>query len=442
MTTLSGYNSTNEFWATRFNQLDLQQISVHLTIDQVTSGALARPDPTIRLEHNRAIKRPHAEKFADYLLRGAQDTSGKWPVIVPAMSLFASPVAAEFKANEDFQVGNAEIEFGVLSIDKTSPLQIWDGQHRTLGAYIAVERQNKSMADLHDSLARAIEKGNEDFVRDLEDRIRVAKRVRKRLGSIVIPSSIALETDKKRIGELFADVADNAKGINATALARLDQRSVFNRVATAIYSGDDDWTMLVGHIDDDNAYTSLFNEYWTTYRDVADVAKISWLGYGARWTPKQEDAWLASEEANILENTKAFYEILAQSFPELQDVLTGSIKAHELRGVGDHTSLLSSSTTIKALASSYHDLTFGKAWHNTGGRSPERIEGLPVLAANEVESGFKKLPGMRSGSENVLEKFWLDLGIFDEPWVAPTARASNARTMSMAITERVRINSN
>ena len=319
MTTLSGYNLTNEFWATRFNQLDLQQISVFLTLDQMTSGVLARPDPSIRLDHNRAIKRLHAEKFADYLLRGAQDTSGKWPVIVPAMSLFTSPAAAEFEVNPEFAVGSSEIEFGVLSIEKTSPLQIWDGQHRTLGAYIAVERQNNSITDLLNLLNRATSEGNEIGVSNLEEKIRAAKRVRKRLGSIVIPSSIALETDKKRIGELFADVADNAKGINATALARLDQRSVFNRVATAIYDGGD-WTLLVDHIDDDNAYTSMYNDYWTTYRDVADVAKISWLGYGARWTPKQEDERLASEESEILDNVREFYEILIKSFPELEKV--------------------------------------------------------------------------------------------------------------------------
>ena len=437
MTTLSGYNLTNEFWATRFNQLDLQQISVFLTLDQMTSGVLARPDPSIRLDHNRAIKRLHAEKFADYLLRGAQDTSGKWPVIVPAMSLFTSPAAAEFEANPEFAVGSSEIEFGVLSIEKTSPLQIWDGQHRTLGAYIAVERQNNSITDLLNLLNRATSEGNEIGVSNLEEKIRAAKRVRKRLGSIVIPSSIALETDKKRIGELFADVADNAKGINATALARLDQRSVFNRVATAIYDGGD-WTLLVDHIDDDNAYTSMYNDYWTTYRDVADVAKISWLGYGARWTPKQEDERLASEESEILDNVREFYEILIKSFPELEKVITHCLKAHELRGVGDHTSLLSSSTTIKALASSFHDLKFGKAWLNTGSRSPERREGLPKLNKSEIESGFNSLPTMRSGSEMILEKFWLDLEVFDEPWVAPTARASNARTMSMAITKHIR----
>ena len=437
MTTLSGYNSTNEFWATKFNQLDLQQISVHLTVDQITSGVLIRPDPTIRLEHNRAIKRPHAEKFADYLLRGAQDVSGKWPVIVPAMSLFISPATAEFKANPDFAVGSSEIEFGVLSLERTSPLQIWDGQHRTLGTYIAVERQNKSIGDLHHLLTRTTSEGDETAASDLEEKIRVAKRVRKRLGSIVIPSSIALETDKKRIGELFADVADNAKGINATALARLDQRSVFNRVATVLYDGGD-WTLLAGHIDDDNAYTSMYNEYWTTYRDVADVAKISWIGYGSRWTPKQEDERLASEESEILENVREFYEILVKSFSELEKVLTHCLKAHELRGVGDHKSLLSSSTTIKALASSFHDLKFGKAWRYTGSRFPERLEGLQKLDRSEIESGFKSLPAMRSGSETILDKFWLDLGIFDEPWVAPTARASNARTMSMAITERIR----
>jgi hypothetical protein len=73
---------------------------------------------------------------------------------------------------------------------------------------------------------------------------------------MVIPATLTLETDPERISELFTDVADNAKGINATALARLDHRNVFNRVAAAIYEGADEWTLLQGLIDDDNAYVT------------------------------------------------------------------------------------------------------------------------------------------------------------------------------------------
>lgn len=436
MTSLSGYTTTSEFWATRFTQINLQELSIHLTIDQITSGFLPRPDPAERLDHNRAIKPAHAEKFAQYLLRGAEDDTGKWSVIVPALSLFTNPLGVEFTPNTDFQAG--DIEFGILSIEKSSPVHIWDGQHRTLGAYIAVERKNKEIADLSHLQAKATADGDSSKASDLGEKVKQAKDERRRLGSIVIPTSIALETDKEKIAELFADVADNAKGINATALARLDHRNVFNRVASSMFGGEDGWDLLVDRIDDDNDYTSLNNLYWTTYRDVASIAQIGWLGYGARWTPNQEMSRLAADESDILANTREFYEVLAEAFPEVDDVLSGEIEPRELRGGGDRTSLLSSSTTIKALASAFHDLKFGKAWVDTGKRAPARHDGLTPCDRDQIVSGFMHLPSMASGSKKALNSFWLDLDVFDTPWVAPTARASNVRTMSMAIVDHIR----
>lgn len=431
MTTLSGYTTTHDFWATRFTQLSLEEISIHLTIDQITAGFLGRPDPNVRLDHNRAIKLAHAEGFAQYLIRGVEDETGKWPVIVPALSLFTSPYAVSFSLDRNYEAG--DVQFGVVSIEKSSPVQIWDGQHRTLGAYIAVERKNRDIEEHLHAKAKAEAEGDSGKAAEHERLATKAREVRKRMGRIVVPVTIALETDKGRIAELFADVADNARGINATALARLDQRNVFNRVATALFEAHDGWNLLEGKIDDDSAYVTQRNPYWTTYRDVASVAQVAWLGYGSRWTPNKEQSLLAAQEADILANAREFYEVLAQAFSDVEDVLSGETDPSELRGGGDRTSLLSSSTTIRALASAFHDLKFGMQWVDEGKRSPDHIEGRPEMSVEEIAEAFKSLPSMASGGSKILDRFWLNLGVFDAPWVAPTARANNARTMSMAI---------
>lgn len=435
-TTLSGYSTTHDFWATKFTQINLAEISIHLTIDQITAGFLQRPDPNIRLDHNRAIKPAHAEQFANYLVRGAGDTTGKWSVIVPALSLFTSPLGVTFESDDRLAAG--DVQFGVLKIDKTSPVHIWDGQHRTLGAYVAVDRMNQEISDLAHRKSKAEGAGDTEAASVLDDEIKVATEVRRKLGAVVIPVSIALETDKEKIAGLFADVADNAKGINATALARLDHRNVFNRAAAVIFDGTDGWTLLVDQIDDDNNTTSQTNEHWTTYRDVAAVAQTAWLGYGARWTPNQENSFLGAQESEILANAKEFYELLVEVFPDLEDVLTGDLEPQELRGGGSRTSLLSSSTTIKALASAYHDLKFGKAWVDTGKRALTRLTDLPECSRDEIEAGFKKLPSMDSGSSKALADFWQTTGVFESPFVAPTARAGNVRKLSMAIVDLIR----
>jgi hypothetical protein len=433
MTTLSGYTTTYDFWGTRFRQLGLQEVSLHITVDQITSGFIQRPDPNVRLSHNRAIKPPHAESFASYLIRGAEDDTGKWTVIVPALSLFTSPLAVDFEVRPELQAG--DIEFGVARIEKADPVKIWDGQHRTLGAYIAVERLNKQVADALSNQAKAEAAGDNEKAAEFETEALRVRDVRRRLGRIVIPVSIALETNEERIAELFADVADNAKGINATALARLDQRNVFNRVANAIYDGEDDWTLLQGLIDDDNAYVTQNNPHWTTYRDVAAVAQTAWLGYGARWTENKEETILAKQQREILANAWEFYEVLAEAFAEIDDVFSGTIEPSELRGAGSRTSLLASSTTIKALASAWHDLSFGYRWAKSGSRIVGQGYNSEKWDRDRIAKAFAGLPSMDAGSDKVLNRFWKNLNIVEAPYASPTARAGNIRIMSMAIVE-------
>lgn len=436
MTTLSGYTTTYDFWATRFTQLNLEEISLHLTVDAIVSGFIQRPNPKVKLPHNRAIKEQHADEFASYLIRGAEDSTGKWQVIVPALSLFTSPLAVGFETKPEIQAG--AVEFGVVRIEKTTSVRIWDGQHRTLGAYVAADRLTKAMTDLHTKAARCRSNGDEGEAVEAEAEIARIREVRRRLGLIVIPATITLETDEDRISELFTDVADNARGINATALARLDHRNVFNRVAEAIYDGANEWTLLQDLIDDDNAYVTQRNPNWTTYRDVAAVAQTCWLGYGSRWTENKEQTELADREKDILERAREFYDGLVVAFPEIDDVLSGAIEPSELRQGGSKTSLLSSSTTIRALASAWHDLRTGHRWSKTG----PRVLDLGIVAApmspDEIATAFAALPPMDSGSAKVLDRYWKEHGVMIEPpYVAPTARAGNVRSMAMAIVDHI-----
>jgi len=46
------------------------------------------------------------------------------------------------------------------------------------------------------------------------------------------------------------------------------------------------------------------------------------------------------------------------------------------------------------------------------------------MTVPEITEAFKELPSMASGSNKILDRFWLNLGVFDAPWVAPTARAN------------------
>lgn len=135
---------SQEFWATRYAQLDLQFVSLHVTVDHIAGGSVSRPDPAVRLDHNRAIKVQHAEQFASYLVRGAEDETGKWSVVVPALSLWTNPTGVAFDPDRSFDAIDP-IEFGVFSVQRTTPIGIWDDQHRVLGMYIAVPRKEEQI---------------------------------------------------------------------------------------------------------------------------------------------------------------------------------------------------------------------------------------------------------------------------------------------------------
>jgi hypothetical protein len=42
---MSSETTTYDFWATRFTQISLREISLHPTVDAIVSGFIQRPDP-------------------------------------------------------------------------------------------------------------------------------------------------------------------------------------------------------------------------------------------------------------------------------------------------------------------------------------------------------------------------------------------------------------
>jgi hypothetical protein len=168
------------------------------------------------------------------------------------------------------------------------------------------------------------------------------------------------------------------------------------------------------------------------------VAQTCWWGYGVRWTENKEQTELVGKEPDILSNARQFYEPLAEAFPEVDDVLSETIIPAKLSQGGERTSLLSSSTTIRALAAAWYDLRDGHRWGMVANRVTDLGEAAKPMSVEEITKAFASLPSMNSGSHEVLDRFWLEHGVMIEPpRVAPTARAGNVRAMAMAIVEQI-----
>lgn len=144
------------------------------------------------------------------------------------------------------------------------------------------------------------------------------------------------------------------------------------------------------------------------------------------------------DEPEVYDQLSEFFDVVVNGFPDVRQVLIDrTLEPKELRGKGSNTSLLSSSTTIKALAVAYHDLLEGTGFSESGRGRVRREEGFEPLTQADVEDAFRsKLPPMDSG--DALDERWKATGVFEPPFVAPTARGANVRTLAMQIMEWVR----
>ena len=95
--------------------------------------------------------------------------------------------------------------------------------------------------------------------------------------------------------------------------------------------------------------------------------------------------------------------------------------------------MLSSSTTIKALASAWHDLRTGYRWTKTDKRIVGTENSAEPWDKDRIIKVFAALPSMDAGNVKTLDPFWRGLNIIEAPYAAPTA--GNIRIMSMAIVD-------
>lgn len=429
----SGYKRTDDFIGSETRQLGLQQMHLRLSLGDVTNW-VERPDPDRAYEHNRRIDIRHAKDFAHYLLRGTKDHTEehKYQPMIPGISLFTDPESVDFGVS--LELPNER--FGTIRVDKHADIRIWDGQHRVLGMHLALEELNEEIheAKAHLESAQRIYEAGTDEAQIIDEAKRTHDELiesKERLLSISVPITLTLTSDRKRVAAIFSDLNDKQKGMSSSVVARLDDRVVFNRVASDIRTHE----YLEDLVDDERDTTTASNVSWISLRDLAGLGKLVWLGYGGRWNDSREDE---VEDRQVKEKLADFLERIVSAFPDLRQVLIDrTLEPKELRGKGSNPSLLSSSTTINALAVAYHDLLEGTGYSTSDTGRVSRVEGLKPMTSDEIEKGFRtKLPPMDSGS--ALDKSWRDTGVFEDPFVAPTARGANVRTLATKIMEWVR----
>jgi DNA-sulfur modification-associated len=399
-----------EIPAFRYRQGGRTQYSTVISVIEVPTFVARKPDPAKALDGNRKVDGPRAKRFGEYVYE-----KGDW--VAPAIFVGVPREHNSLKFEEKLPFGNGSA-FGILSIpsNETHHVLIVDGQHRTLGFHTLDE----IVDDRKRKLLRLVEQAEKnDGIEVAEHKKRLKKlsdRVQE-LGGEHITVEIVEASEVERV-QIFADIANNAKGIRPDFKVFSDQRDVINRIARDVAT--DHPLFVEGGVEDGQA-TSMgaTNPNLIGAKNVADIVRAVHVGVTGRVGKRVEDE-LARNEVLAGRRVAQFLNTLVDSFSDLREIVNGETTPIELR----KATMLGSGTMLRVLAGVYNELKLAD-------------EGRTPFSESEIREAFKALaPKMREIPITDDNEFWLKSGAFSVGNHAPQSRQGQLRSLTdMLVTE-------
>src|SRR6266511_532730 len=215
-----------ELPAFRYRQGGRTQYTIVVSVLEVPTFVARKPDPEKPLDGNRKVDGPRAKRFGEYVY-------DKLDWVSPAVFVGVPREHNSLKFDEKASFGNGSA-FGILSIpaNETQHILIVDGQHRTLGFHTLDEIIDARRRQL----LRLIEMAEKNEGEELGEHRKNLKKLSTRLGELGaehITIEIVEATEAERV-QIFADIANNAKGIRPDFKVFSDQRDVVNRIAREV----------------------------------------------------------------------------------------------------------------------------------------------------------------------------------------------------------------
>lgn len=330
----ASYGSEKGFFASRYKQGTRTVYGIAMTPDQIT-GLVKRPDPAVESPGNRMIALDHAKGFAQYFI-----DNDHW--VVPGLILRA-PNIFQFEQSDEVP----DLQFGTVtySARNEGDIQILDGQHRILGFHLAIEMLGERAEVLRTKKANARRMDDVADVRSIDADLRRIEKVRDRFSKERVTVEIQVVDDLNAYRQMFYDIAENAKGITASVKARFDTTKVVNRALAHVAEDP----RLVPLIDRQLDRLSAKSKYWLAMRTLMEITRTVAVGFDGRVTPARNKTL---GEAEIAKNAKEFFDVLFDSFPQLQNMLTGQLTSEMLR----KHSMLGSPLFVRVLAGVFYEL--------------------------------------------------------------------------------------
>lgn len=403
---LSGYQDTRDLLVTRYNRGHGRSIFVIALPLHLIPSHLPKPDPEQPFPGNRTVDLPHARKFAQYWM-----TRKDWAC--PPILLDTN---ASLKFDILYEAGGVQV--GILSLPHNSvgTLDILDGQHRILGWYIALEDIAADLKKAREQLVQSRRAQDPVAIQVWTDKTAGLEAVEARLRNEYVTMELVAGVTLQEHKQAFADITNNARGITKSKTVEFDSVSVINRVTREICNSHE---LLAGRVDFERDRAVGKNENFLSARNVSDIVRHVALGIKGRMNPRREAAFSDDKLESL---TGVYLSTLLESFPQLQDLVEDDTSAEELR----KTSLLASSTILRVLAGTFHNLAV------------ELVADIPQLRSGGVEAArefFEKLaPHMDAP---VLEgNPWMETGVFpEEGGMAPGSRAQELTGLTDTLTK-------
>lgn len=402
--------------ATRYRQGGRDMFHITVAVAQLPQIVVKRPDPDHVIEGNRKVDASRARKFGTYLLGNAD-----W--VSPAIIVRAPVSELRFTPAQPFEDGTA---WGVLTIplDILTEILLLDGQHRTLGAFMALDTINEQIMAKRDAIERAGRNGNDDTLPEMTQQLEQLRATRDRFSREHVSVDIALvATDNAK--QMFADINNNAKGVNPDYTTILDQRQVINRIAAELI---EDHALLKDRVElGQLTRMSASNPNLMGAKTVADLVRTVHAGVAGRIGARVEDE-LSRSQPDAVKRVRTFLDVLVAGFDDLQAVQDGDLEPAELRDDrSPNRSMIGSATMLRVLAGVYHELV----------RADD--DSTQPMSRAEIEMFFRDLaPKLRDIPIAEDDDFWLPTEAFIPNTSAPQARQGTMIKLVRTLVERAR----
>ena len=334
----SSDSTKSVYAATRYRQGNRTVYSLTLSPLELIS-TLSRPDPdrpaTLDAS-NRAIRKKHAQGFANYFREKEE-----W--VIPGLILRTSQNLkfVEITEHDGVQVGALQV-----TRIQANGINILDGQHRTLGFFLAAEQISAERDKLLSELQRAERQdpgGNTP--RDVRGQIGALDSQLKRLETERVSVQLYVENSPQAFRQMFFDISDNALGITASVRARFDTRLVVNRALPAVL----EHPLLEGRVELESGVVGRRSDKLLSAKQVADIVRTVNVGFNGRFGKHKE---AEAKEKSVAKSATDFIDALLEAFAPLRAVKNGQLDPHRLR----ETTLLGSPPVLRALAGLYFEL--------------------------------------------------------------------------------------